>query len=89
MDRETLTDCAVTFCQAIEEAGYRSMVYFNSHISRELLELQRLREYPFWLAQYREAMDYEYRVDFWQYTETGAVPGISGNVDINLMFLHE
>ena len=88
MDRETLTDCANAFCQTIEEAGYRSMLYFNSHISRDLLDLQQLREYPFWFAQYRDAMDYEYRVDFWQYTETGTVPGIRGNVDINLMFLY-
>lgn len=88
MDRETLTECARTFCQTIEEAGYRSMLYFNSHISRELLDLQALREYPFWFAQYRDALDYDYKVDFWQYTETGTVPGIKGKVDIDLMFLH-
>ena len=60
MDRETLTECARTFCQAIEEAGYRSMLYFNSHISRDLLDLQALQEYPFWFAQYRDAMDFGY-----------------------------
>ena len=86
MDRQTLTDCARTFCRAIEESGYRSMLYFNSHLSRDLLDLQELREYPFWFAQYRDALDYEYRVAFWQYTETGTVPGIRGKVDIDLMF---
>jgi hypothetical protein len=34
-------------------------------------------------------MDYPYQVDFWQYTETGKVPGIEGNVDIDLMFIYE
>ena len=89
MDRDTLTACARTFCQTIEGAGYRSMIYFNGHVSRDLLDLQALREYPFWFAQYKDALDYEYRVDFWQYTETGTVPGIQGKVDIDLMFIYE
>ena len=89
MDRQTLTECARTFCEAIEAAGYRSMLYFNSHVSRDLLELQQLQEYPFWFAQYRDGMDFAYKVDFWQYTETGTVPGIKGKVDIDLMFLYE
>lgn len=88
MDRQTLTECARTFCQAIEEGGYRSMLYFNSHVSQDLLDLQALQSYPFWFAQYRDAMDYEYKVDVWQYTETGTVPGIKGKVDIDLMFLY-
>ena len=86
---QTLTQCAQTFCQTIEEAGYRSMLYFNSHVSRDLLDLKALRSYPFWFAQYRDSLDYEYRVDVWQYTETGTVPGIKGKVDIDLMFRYE
>ena len=89
MDKATLTECAKTFCQTIENGGYQPMLYFNSHISRDLLDLQELAQYPFWLAQYREKMDYPYQVDFWQYTEEGTVPGIKGKVDIDLMFLYE
>ena len=89
MDRDTLTECARTFCDAIDAAGYRSMLYFNSHVSRDLLDLKALADHPFWFAQYREAMDFAYKVDFWQYTETGTVPGIQGKVDIDLMFLYE
>ena len=89
MDRTTLTECAKTFCQTIENGGYQPMLYFNSHISRDLLDLQELAQYPFWLAQYKEKMDYPYQVDFWQYTEEGTVPGIKGKVDIDLMFLYE
>ena len=89
MDKATLTECAKTFCQTIENGGYQPMLYFNSHISRDLLDLQELAQYPFWLAQYKEKMDYPYQVDFWQYTEEGTVPGIKGKVDIDLMFLYE
>ena len=88
MDKATLTECAKTFCQAVENAGYEPMIYFNNHVSRDLLDLQELAEYPFWLAQYKEKIDYPYLVDLWQYTEEGNVRGIKGNVDIDLMFLY-
>ena len=88
MDRATLTQCVQTFCEAVSQAGYQPMIYFNNHVSRDLLDLKALGQYPFWLAQYKDQMDYPWRVDFWQYTESGTVPGIKGNVDIDLMFLY-
>ena len=89
MDRKTLTECAQAFCTAIESAGYQPMIYFNSHVSRDLLDLEELSEYPFWLAQYKDQLDYPLQIDFWQYTETGSIPGIEGDVDIDLMFIYE
>ena len=89
MDKATLTECAKTFCQTITSGGYAPMLYFNSHVSRDLLDLEQLAEYPFWLAQYKDRMDYPYQVDVWQYTEEGTVPGIEGDVDIDLMFIYE
>jgi GH25 family lysozyme M1 (1,4-beta-N-acetylmuramidase) len=38
---------------------------------------------------YSEEMTYEYKVDMWQYTCEGTVPGIRGPVDINLYFPYE
>ena len=69
--------------------GVIAMIYFNSHVARDLLDLEELAEYPFWLAQYKNQMDFPHRVDLWQYTETGSVPGIPGDVDIDLMFIYE
>lgn len=89
MDKATLTECARTFCETIENGGYSSMLYFNPHVGSDLLALQELRDYPWWLAQYKEQMDYPHKVDVWQYTETGSVPGIDGEVDIDLMFQYE
>ena len=89
IDKSTLTECVKAFCTAIENAGYQPMLYFNNHVSRDLLDLDELSQYPFWLAQYRDQMDYPYQVDFWQYTEEGTVPGIEGDVDIDLMFIYE
>ena len=74
------------FCEIIKNAGYKPMVYFNTDHSYNGIYLEELKDYGFWLAQYNTVLNYPYKIDMWQYTETGAVPGIEGNVDINLYF---
>jgi len=86
VDARILTDCAIAFCQTVKSEGYYPMIYFNPNQSRKNLYLEELTDYDFWLAMYAEEMTYEYKVDMWQYTCTGSVPGINGNVDINLYF---
>ena len=84
MDSRTLTECAVAFCETIRAAGYEPMIYFNRHVGQELLILEELTDYPWWLAMYDEEMTWPYRISMWQYSETGSVPGIDGYVDLNI-----
>lgn len=86
VDARTLTDCTKAFCDRVKQAGYTPMIYFNKNQSMDKLYLRELIDYKFWLAHYDTVLNYPYKVDMWQYTETGAVPGIEGNVDINLFF---
>ncbi len=87
VDARTLTDCAKTFSETVSGAGYRPMVYFNRSQALDRMYLRELKDYGAWLALYSEPIEsYPYRIDLWQYTNTGSVPGISGNVDINLWF---
>ena len=89
MDRRTLTDCYIAFCEKIEAAGYTPMPYFNTYQSRDLMNLYELERWPFWLALYSSRMTFPYRIEMWQYTDSGKVPGIEGNVDLNLFFVDE
>ena len=84
MDARTLTDIQLYFCKTIQEMGYTPMIYFNWHQGNNLYYLNELEDYPFWLALYQDRMDYPYKVEMWQYTCTGKVPGIPGDVDINV-----
>jgi len=86
VSKETLTACTVAFCQAVKDAGRKPMIYFNRTQAMDMLELDRVAEFDWWLAQYQTVMDFPYRVAMWQYTKTGSVPGISGDVDINVKF---
>ena len=82
----TMCKMANAFCEDITAAGYETMVYFNPSEGYKQYDLSQLMDYPFWLAQYNSVPTFYYDFDMWQYTSTGRVPGISGNVDINLRF---
>lgn len=84
MDARTLTALQEYFCETMVEKGYTPMIYFNWHQSNTLLYLNELEDYPFWLALYQDRMNYPYHVEMWQYTASGRVPGIQGDVDINV-----
>ena len=84
MDARTLTEIQLYFCERLKTVGYQPMVYFNWHQSENLYYLSELEDYPFWLAMYQDRMRFPWKVEMWQYTCTGRVPGISGDVDINV-----
>lgn len=86
VDGETLNACAIAFCETIRLAGYEPMVYFNRDIAKRLLDLEQMQAqgYGFWLAMYSDQMTWPYWMDLWQYTDSGRVPGIETNVDLNL-----
>lgn len=81
---ETVTECAKAFCAVIESAGYTPMIYFNRSQGYDVMDLEQLQQYDFWLASYSELPNFNYHFEMWQYSCTGSVPGIEGNVDLNL-----
>ena len=85
-DPDMLTDCTLAFLQTIEASGYRTMVYFNRTQSWKYLNLEELKDYEFWLAAYTQRMNFPYKIQMWQYTDSGKVPGVVGNCDINIYF---
>ncbi len=86
LDGETLTRCAAAFCRRIEEAGYRPAVYFNRTQGYLRYDLRELTDYDLWLAEYDAVPDFYYHFDLWQYSHTGRVDGIQGDVDLDLAF---
>ncbi len=83
---QEVTDIAIAFCEPVEAAGYRPMIYGNIKWMAANMELSRLAEYDKWLAQYYRTPAFPYSFQMWQYTNTGSVAGITGDVDMNLCF---
>ena len=89
LDTETLCACANTFCSMVEEAGYEAMIYLTSYSGYIKYDLSQVMEYDFWFAQYSDTPDFYYDFQMWQYSSTGSVDGISGDVDLNLQLIRK
>ena len=76
------------FCKTIENSKYKAGVYANSKWLSGQINTTELTGYKIWLAQYASTPTYTAtRYDMWQYSSSGTISGISGNVDLNLSYL--
>ena len=76
---------ANVFGDIIEEAGYFCGVYANLHWWKNYL--QGLERFTKWVAQWSSKCTYTGKhLDMWQYSETGKISGINGNVDMNYCY---
>ena len=89
VEPQMLTDCMNAFCKRIRQEGLETMIYFNTEQSFDMFYMEEVVNTGLWLALYTEYMFYPYKVDMWQYTNQGTVPGIEGNVDINIQLLYD
>lgn len=102
LSKATMTAIADTFCSMIEAAGYKAMVYANTYDFERFDASYLTAKYASWLARYPAnynsngkryqagnalpPLKYPYQI--WQYSSTGRVKGISGNVDMNVSFMN-
>lgn len=84
---EERTNLTVLFCQTIENAGYKPMIYHNMEMAALRIDLEALEDYDKWFAYYNSNLYYPYQYDVWQYSEKGKINGINGDVDMNISFV--
>lgn len=80
-----ITDRCLEFINRFKElSGQDVMIYTGGYFGRDNLD-SRIKCYPGWIAHYgvSSPMETGFRVVGHQYTETGRVPGVNGNVDVN------
>ena len=79
---EQLAAIANTFCSIIQGAGYYPMVYGSKNwLTTRIAPVG----YDKWVAQYAGACEYP-NPAIWQYTSSGAVGGINGRVDMDVLY---
>ena len=87
LDKGTRTAVIKAFCATIQNSGYTAGVYANKTWLNSKMDAGSLSSYKIWLAQYAAAPTYTGRYNLWQYSSKGSIPGINGNVDLNLSYL--
>ena len=81
---EERTNLTIAFLDAVKNAGYDPMFYHNTEMGAMLLDLNQLTDYPKWFAGYNKEFYWPYEYDLWQYSESGRINGIKGNVDLDI-----
>lgn len=81
---DTRTQLIETFLVKIKSAGFTPGLYtYLGYVPN--IDMDRISDtVPIWMAQYNDVLEYTGRCELWQYTSTGSVPGISGNVDLSV-----
>lgn len=81
------TQVVLDFCDAAAESGYRTLVYGNLAQMIMRVDIDKLEGYSKWIASYDGNLYFPYRFSMWQYSTTGQVQGIKGNVSLDATVL--
>ncbi|MDE6056017.1 MAG: hypothetical protein K2G55_20195 [Lachnospiraceae bacterium] len=97
LGREVRTALAVKFLDTIAARGYTPMFYAsrNEMTDSKDWDMNILNRYKVWVAQYPSepfpitpASSYTGIQAMWQYTQKAAIPGITGEVDMNVSYFN-
>lgn len=89
LDINTRTQLAKVFCQTIQNAGYTPMIYCNIDWAYNYLNMSELSQFDTWIAHYRNVNlgpNYKWDYAMWQYTSSGYINGVLGNVDLDICY---
>lgn len=75
------------FCNTLEEAGYYAGLYMSRSPLQQYISTSTASRYALWVAEYNSQCNYSGSYGMWQYTSSGKVNGISGNVDCNYCYV--
>lgn len=79
-----LNKMADVFIKTVRDAGYEGMLYSSKTYLENFWENKN--DYLVWLAHYTDETSYQGKYLLWQMANTGRIPGINGNVDLNIMY---
>lgn len=83
---DVIANIAKTFCDYLEVHGYYTGIYASLYWWRTKLTSPIFNRYTRWVANYAAELNFSKSYDMWQYSSTGWVQGITGNVDLNYAY---
>ncbi|MDC3417408.1 glycoside hydrolase family 25 protein [Aquibacillus salsiterrae] len=86
-DNQQLVAICQTFLSKVKQAGFEVMLYANKDWLTSKLSDKGLEPYHKWLAQWNNKPTYQKQYSIWQFSSTGRVRGIKGNVDLNWAYV--
>lgn len=75
------------FCDKLEDSGYFSGLYISRIPLQTYISSNVANRYSLWLAEYNSKCNYDGNYGMWQYSSTGRVSGINGDVDMDYCYV--
>lgn len=75
------------FCGEMEKAGYWVGIYASRAHIQSYMDSDVQKRYTLWAAEWGSKLNYTGEVGLWQYSESGKVDGIAGNVDLDICYV--
>ena len=87
--KQLRTDMIEAFCNNLEKQGYYAGIYANIDYLNNKFDSALINKYNLWVAHWNDKNNsvYANKAGLWQYTSTGKIDGINGNVDCNKMLI--
>ncbi len=82
----SLTDIRIiaqTFIDEVEKNGYKGALYSSKYYLEQIWGIDK---YETWLAHYTNETSYKGKYFMWQLSSRGKIPGISGDVDLDVLY---
>lgn len=87
LSKDAKTEIARTFMDAIEQAGYKAMLYGNKEWLLRRVDLTKLISYDIWFTQEQDTPDYPYRYTMWEYTKNAKLDGLEEPGKLSICFI--
>jgi len=83
----TISAIIESFCSTLEQKGYYVSLYSYASFLNSSVYKSTLEKYDVWVAHYNvDKPSYNGNYGMWQYTSSGSVAGIAGNVDLDYSY---
>lgn len=85
MNLYDINNCFEAFYQAVQAYGYDACLYSSMNVLNNVWTNEN--HHYVWLANYTSQTTYSGEYYMWQQSNTGRIPGIGGDVDLNVLYL--
>lgn len=86
MDSGQISAIVQAFCTELQQHGYYAMLYSSVSRLNTVFDNSTIRQFDIWAAQWAQSNQSKLPSGIWQYSATGRVEGIVGNVDLDYSY---
>jgi GH25 family lysozyme M1 (1,4-beta-N-acetylmuramidase) len=89
MSIHDINEIYAAFADEVKKNGYKPMLYSSKNFLNNIWSEKTKSSTPVWLAHFVDETDYDGEYAIWQASAYGHIPGINGDVDMNIQYLNK